>query len=1369
MQHFLLRSGTALLLWLLLLAAAQAQNVGIGTTVPTQTLDVNGSLRIRGLSGTGVRLPQLLPDGTLGVSGPVPATITPAQPSPLGSVVTGRSPSGLAVAGAYAYVCNQTDNTIQVFSLANPAQPVSVGTVPCNGAAVGLCAAGGYLYMGSSTAANFQIFSLTTPALPVAVATIAMPSATSGVAVQGSTMYVSSSVATSLLVFDISNPTAPVSLGSVATLAGPAQAGIGGGYLYLPCFQAGLVQVFDLAAPAAPVSVGTVPAGGGTNGAAALGNALYVANETANTLQTYSLSAPAAPVSLGTQGVGGLPYAVAAQGNYVYVTNVLAGTLQVLQIAVPTVVGFNAGGVLTSLPATSLGDNLGSHTATQTLALNGNWLANQPGATTGLRLDNAGQVGIGLFGQQANLEVARGTGGYGTAAFHGSARISYFNYSSAENTYIRGGLATSSVFLNDNGGNVGIGTNSANSRLSISPSMVEPKITLYDGGSTTNHFGFGISTNQLNYHVKNVPDSHVFYQGGKNGDGTQLLRLKGNGYTIMGPGGVGDSRLEITSDGGGSGGADDMVIRSYGSTTGPGIALQSFRGTQAAPLNMGHNNTMGVIGFSGRVNGAIGGSFILSGFSSYYLGNGLTNASNLYFTTSGTTQAIMDSTGRLGLGTNPQATLDVVRGTGGYGTAAFHGSTRISHFNYSSAEDTYIRGGLATSSVFLNDNGGNVGIGTNSANSRLSISPSMVEPKITLYDGGSTTNHFGFGISTNQLNYHVKNVPDSHVFYQGGKNGDGTQLLRLKGNGYTIMGPGGVGDSRLEITSDGGGSGGADDMVIRSYGSTTGPGIALQSFRGTQAAPLNMGHNNTMGVIGFSGRVNGAIGGSFILSGFSSYYLGNGLTNASNLYFNTSGTTQAIMDSTGRLGLGLFGPQATLDVARGTGPNGTANFRGGARTTSINFGAAENTYIRGGLFSSDVILNDSGGRVGIGTATPAFPLDVAGTIHATTAQGIVLDAQDRPLITRGWDAFTAGTYNGVGRWGVFMEPNTLTFGIPVLAGRNFQWATYNFDSTIGSQLMTLTQTGFLGLTNPSPLARLDIVSDNQVSSADDDVVLRSYGIAANPSIGIHRYRGTKAAPANLQAGDFMGEYATSAYANGAENASNLSGIQAYYQGDGTTTLTDLRLVSSGVQHAILDQSGNFGIGIATPNATLEVARGAGVNGTAAFFGTTRTSHFNFGSAEDTYIRGGKATSTVILNDTGGGVAIGTATAAAGEMLTVNGSTRTIEVHTPTTAANNMLAVAYGQVSTNGITIFSSSGNFTISTISTGHCRLTFTAASGLSGTLFDNQPVTMTLNGATPGFVNWGGGPGTGTIDIYTFATTGIAAVRAVAFSVFVP
>jgi hypothetical protein len=85
----------------------------------------------------------------------------------------------------------------------------------------------------------------------------------------------------------------------------------------------------------------------------------------------------------------------------------------------------------------------------------------------------------------------------------------------------------------------------------------------------------------------------------------------------------------------------------------------------------------------------------------------------------------------LSTGSGGSAILDVGRGTGNEGTAVFIGTEYRSHFNYSTSEHTYIRGGKSFSHVILNDiPNGNVVFGNGS--STVGINTNYYVPPTTL-------------------------------------------------------------------------------------------------------------------------------------------------------------------------------------------------------------------------------------------------------------------------------------------------------------------------------------------------------------------------------------------------------------------------------------------------------------------------------------------------------------------------------------------------------------------------------------------------------------------------------------------------------------
>ncbi len=183
----------------------------------------------------------------------------------------------------------------------------------------------------------------------------------------------------------------------------------------------------------------------------------------------------------------------------------------------------------------------------------------------------------------------------------------------------------------------------------------------------------------------------------------------------------------------------------------------------------------------------------LNGSNAYYSAGNVETTGNLLLNNASPTLYLQDTDNKSGMIHQNSNTMFFLTGSGNNSTTwVQNGSFWPLTLNMTNDAATF--GGPA---YFME---GNVGIGTTNPLSKLSISPSATEPKITLWDGGSTVQHYGFGVSGGQLNYHVDIAASSHVFYAGGKNGDGTELMRIKGNGRVGIG---TNDPKNELTVSG--------------------------------------------------------------------------------------------------------------------------------------------------------------------------------------------------------------------------------------------------------------------------------------------------------------------------------------------------------------------------------------------------------------------------------------------------------------------------------------------------------------------------------------------------------------------------------------
>jgi hypothetical protein len=612
-----------------------------------------------------------------------------------------------------------------------------------------------------------------------------------------------------------------------------------------------------------------------------------------------------------------------------------------------------------------------------------NLIFNTNGASERMRIDTSGNVGIGTGSPQTGFKLDVNGSTVTRGEIYSNSDIIGFganeNYKIAE---------SGNTWLAKTSGNVGIGTTSPTSKLdvrgtlTVSGSGANVDIKSTTTTSTLNIYGSDTSTNFLGVGI--LSDNVTRWRAGM----------------------VDSRKYQIAyADGGGSfTPTAAMTIVSGSGNVGIGYTSPQYKLDIDGSFN---TVTSGV--YLTYNSGIIyhGSSYYQFPSGTYYYLYGRTGM-GLIFGSNNAEVGRFDLSGNLGIGTtSPSAKLHV-NGTfisnalwtdagsvgywGNYSTA-YGGLTWDTGYAmvFASGGNALRFGTNGTSTRMTIDTSGNVGIGTTSPASKLQIG-----------SVGSTGYSVGNGLAF----------------------GDGTRAgaLNVDSNGTTLY------SSTNLVFSPGT----TEAVRITSAGNvgigTTSPNSQLDAYTSQGGSKISTTHGTGGSYPKASGISFGATstsltvsnnGGTTVFTGGAGIYASNGA--ASNnptdlLFWTTAAGTPAermTITSGGNVGIGTSSPGYKLEVVGAV--SASTYYGDGSNLTNIGSGSisaagsdGQLQYNNSGLFggASRLYYNDSTNRVGIGTSSPGYDLDVSGSVRVqdrlrvgvvNTGNGVIHQSSDATI------------------------------------------------------------------------------------------------------------------------------------------------------------------------------------------------------------------------------------------------------------------------------------------------------------------------------------------------------------------------------------
>jgi hypothetical protein len=585
---------------------------------------------------------------------------------------------------------------------------------------------------------------------------------------------------------------------------------------------------------------------------------------------------------------------------------------------------------------------------------------------------------------------------------------------------------------------------------------------------------------------------------------------------------------------------------------------------------------------------------------------------------------------RVGIGTSSPAQKLNVKGSAGNGIALTHSNNNIIaeliEFSGTQGAGLVLKNSSATNNIVLNAggdsyiNGGNVGIGTTAPDSRLHVSGTM-RTVLTSGAGGQTLLSAISGVSNGYLinvdasnnithNWHTGANATSLFISSAGNVGIGTssptEKLHVSGGNIIVDSAQafGFGDRSAQIVGNTGVGGflrfdtnNAERMRILSSGN-----VGIGTTAPTRLLSLNTAVNTYM---------------SFNEGGTEKWVIGTDSTDGNQflIYDSVASSTRMVVKATGNVGIGTSNPavigagNTSFDVA------GTAGAGLIARGTTV-VGELYASDAGGGVFISaktnhPIILrtNDvervrilAGGNVGIGTTSPGYKLEVSGSTLSTEFvfptsnfnPSAAARSTTNPMSIRMWNNYFNGTGLGYD-YGTVLEYYSLSGHVD---------SQVYFDAAGGSWYRTAPYAANFGGWQKY-ITSLDISgTTNYVGKFTGANTIGNSSIFDNGSVGI----GTTAP---LVALDVRGTViitnpSGSSYNENLRLPQNSSGYATLTlggaiaaSGSDASQWSLLRNPSNSFEirrqdtvYALINSSGNVGIGTTSPSYKLDVFSGS---------------------------------------------------------------------------------------------------------------------------------------------------------------------------------